>query len=345
MPTFGISVLSLFTSGVLSKLKSGITFLHIDRAAIIHYDDFGCKPAEANRRRWFVRFGGRCYNDHSKEKSMFYNTEPYREKLAPVREERTLALVVLTPYESRRLIARGVLSVPEVKRALENHYFIVSRGTTCAYLVDELTGDTLDKGLSTAGIITDGRLASTEESLRLGPWVFKKGKLTEETADEALQAFTHNDVSVKGVNAVDLDGNVGILAGNELGGTIGGIWPILSARGSYLFAPVGLEKLIPSVREAASKTGQGVHKYVMGSTVALMPVMDVFVVTEIQSLEMLTGVTATHVASGGVAGTEGAVTLALEGGEETVMKAVDLVKSIKGEPPFKMPPLEPPKWQ
>ena len=61
----------------------------------------------------------------AKEKNMFYNTDPYREKLASVREDRTLALVVLTPYESRRLIARGILSIPEVKRALENHFFIV----------------------------------------------------------------------------------------------------------------------------------------------------------------------------------------------------------------------------
>jgi hypothetical protein len=138
---------------------------------------------------------------------------------------------------------------------------------------------------------------------------------------------------------------VGVIAANELGGTIGAIWPILSARGSYLIAPVGMEKLIPSVKEATFKTGQGVHKYVMGSRISLMPVLDALVVTEIQSIEMLTGVTATHVASGGVAGSEGSVVLALEGSEPTVMKAVDLIQGIKGEPAFGMPPLEPPDWQ
>ena len=276
---------------------------------------------------------------------MFYDTAPYREKLEPVREDRCTAIIVLTPYESRRLIAKGILALPEVKRALENHWFVVSRGTTCAYIVDELTGETLDKGLSTAGIITDGRLASTEEALRLGPWVFRDGKLSDEPADKALNAFTPIDVSVKGVNAVDPEGNVGVIAANEMGGTIGAIWPILAARGSYLIAPVGLEKLIPSVKKATFKTGQGVHKYVMGSRIALMPVMDAIVVTEIQSLEMLTGATATLVASGGVAGSEGSVTLALEGSEETVMKAVDIVKGVKGEPAFGVPPLEPPEWE
>ena len=275
---------------------------------------------------------------------MFYDTQFYREKLEPVREDRTSAIVVLTPYESRRLIAKGVLALPEVKRALESHLFIVSRGTTTAYIAEELTGKALDKGLCTAGIITDGRLASTVEKLRLGPWVFRRGKASEETAEKALETFTHNDVSVKGANAIDIDGNVGILAGNEYGGTIGSIWPVLAARGSYLITPVGMEKLIPSVKKASFKAGQGIHKYVMGSRIALMVAMNAIAVTEIESLEMLTGVTATLVASGGVAGSEGSVTLALEGSEKAVMNAVDLVKKIKGEPAFAMPPLSPPVW-
>ena len=70
---------------------------------------------------------------------MFYDTTPYREKLEPVREDRCTAIIVLTPYESRRLIAKGVVVLPEVKRALESHWFVVSRGTTMAYIVEELT--------------------------------------------------------------------------------------------------------------------------------------------------------------------------------------------------------------
>jgi len=280
----------------------------------------------------------------TEEERMFYDTSPYREKLEPVREDRTRAIVVLTPYESRRLIAKGVLALPEVKRALESHLFVVSRGTTMAYIVEELTGETLPKEVCTAGIVTDGRLASTLEAKRLGPWVFRNGKLSNEPAAEALMAFTSNDVSVKGVNAIDPEGNVGVIASDGLGGTIGAIWPILAARGSYLIAPVGMEKLIPSVKEATFKTGQGTFNYVMGARINLMPVMDVLTVTEIQSLEMLTGVTATHVASGGVAGSEGSVILVVEGSEGVLKKALDLVNSIKGEPPFPMPPLEPPVW-
>ncbi|MEE8362664.1 MAG: hypothetical protein V3S18_01185, partial [Dehalococcoidia bacterium] len=46
-----------------------------------------------------------------------------------------------------------------------------------------------------------------------------------------------------------------------------------------------------------------------------------------------------HVASGGVAGSEGAVILALEGDDETVRTAFELVESIKGEEPIPLPNL------
>ena len=63
--------------------------------------------------------------------------------------------------------------------------------------------------------------------------------------------------------------------------------------------------------------------------------------TEIQALTVLTGVTATHVASGGVGGSEGCVILALEGSEDVVTRAYQLVESIKGEAPVPAPALIP----
>jgi len=79
----------------------------------------------------------------------------------------------------------------------------------------------------------------------------------------------------------------------------------------------------------------------MGQAAGLMPVVNAKVVTEIQALEMLTGVTAVHVASGGVAGSEGAVVLALTGEEPVVKAAFELVESVKGEEQFEPPRLIP----
>lgn len=61
------------------------------------------------------------------------------------------------------------------------------------------------------------------------------------------------------------------------------------------------------------------------------------VLTEIQALAVLAGVKATHVGSGGVGGSEGAVVLSVEGEESCVDKAFALVKAIKGEPPVTVP--------
>lgn len=273
---------------------------------------------------------------------MFYDTSPYREKLAGTRDDRVQGIVVLVPSESKRLIAKGVLALPEVKRTLKEGLFVVSRGTSTAYIVEELLGVKLPKSNCTAGIITERRLAVTIPEEGFGPWVFRRGVKIEEPAEEALKQFTAIDVSVKGANAIDPQGNVGVLAANDVGGTIGSIWPVVAARGSHLIVPAGLEKMVASVADASWACGNKLFKYVMGTRVALMAVLNAKVVTEIQALEILTGVHAVHVSSGGVGGSEGAVVIALEGSDETVKRAFELVKSVKGEPPIEMPRLQPP---
>jgi len=101
--------------------------------------------------------------------------------------------------------------------------------------------------------------------------------------------------------------------------------------------PVGLEKMVPSVMEAAEHTGIYRFTYSTGLPVKLMPVPLAKVVTEIQAFGVLAGLRAYHIGSGGVGGSEGSVHLALEGEEKNVEKAFELVKSIKGEPPVSLP--------
>ena len=272
---------------------------------------------------------------------MFYDTIPYKAPVPVVRDDRTHALVNILPREGKRLIARGVLALPEVKRVLENGWFVVSRGITPSYILEELTGQDYDTANCTAGIITEGRMASVLEDDRLGPWVFKNGNLDETPAPVVLDQFTAYDVSVKGANAVDPDGNIGVFAADKAGGTVGGIWPTITARGAHWVAPVSLERLIPSVIEAARHCGNHLWDYTMGQSAGFMPVVNALVVTEVQAIELLTGVTAVHVGSGGVAGSEGAVMLALEGEHDVVLEAFELIEDIKGEPQFDPPRLVP----
>ena len=272
---------------------------------------------------------------------MFYDTAMFREKLEGTRDERAHAIVVLDPSESKRLIAKVVPKLPEVQKALQKGLFLVSRGVTPAFIVEELLGDTLPKSICTAGIVTDARLATTIPEQRLGPWVFRDGKLSDESWDAAIEKFSATDVAVKGANAVDPMGNTGILVQHPAGGTIGSMWPLLSSRGAHLIQPVSLERLIPSVTEAYFKCGNRLFDRVMGAMVGLLPVVTSLVVTEIQALEVLTGVHATHVGSGGIGGSEGSVILALEGSENTVNRAYQAVESVKGDAPVTTPELTP----
>jgi hypothetical protein len=272
---------------------------------------------------------------------MFYDTSTFRKPLHGTRDSRFHAVVVLLPPEGKRLIARGTRQTPEIQRVLEDGWLIISRGITPAYLLEEIVGETGPKANYTAGIITQGRLSGVVAEDQVGPWVLRDGAVVDVPAPEALARMEAKDVSIKGANAVDPDGNIGVFAGDGAGGTVGSIWGTLTARGCHWIAPVSLERLIPSVIQAHFTAGNHLWDLAMGSAAGFMPVVTSKTVTEIQALEILTGVTAVHIASGGVAGSEGAVMLALEGDEATVTEAFELCESVKDEPQIADPRIVP----
>ena len=266
---------------------------------------------------------------------MFYCQQNWSQETikTPVR-----ALFSLIPAESKRLIAKGVVALPEVRRALEQGIVVVGRGTTNAFVAEELTGQKIDpKCHYAAGIIVDGELSALPVGTRLKPIVLRQGKRTNISTAEALHDFRERDVVIKGANAVDPEGNAGVLAASDIGGTIGEVLPIVLPRGGYLIIPVGLEKLIPSVAEAARVSGIFRFKYSTGLPAGLVPIPNALVVTEIQAFQILTGVKAVPIAAGGVAGSEGIVVLSLEGTAAQIERAFSLVKLVKGEPPVSKP--------
>ena len=266
---------------------------------------------------------------------MFYEVQ------LPLRSEKKQisALVILNPAESRRLLAKATVALPEVQKAWKNGMIIIGRGITNAYVTEELLKTTLEpKAAQTVGLICRG-FANAHSGPPACTWhVIRKGKVVE-GADSNVEIlnFGADDVFLKGANAIDMQGNAGIWASGMKGGTIGMCWPILTARGSHLIQPVSLEKLVPSVLEASMHSGVYHYKYSMGVPGRIMPVTSSKVLTEIQAFALMAGVRAYHIASGGVGGSEGAVSLVLEGEEEKVEKAFELAKSVKGEPPVTLP--------
>jgi hypothetical protein len=270
-----------------------------------------------------------------KEGEMFYCQPSWSQEIteAPVR-----ALFSFTPTESKRLIAKGVAALPEVRRALKQGIVVIGRGTTNAFVAEELTGQKVEpKCHYAAGIIVDGELSVVPAGTRLKPIALRQGKPTNISSAEALQEFREGDVLIKGANAVDPEGNAGVLVASEIGGTIGEALPIIPSRGSILIVPIGLEKLIPSVAEAARTTGIFRFKYSTGLPVGLVPIPNALVVTEVQAFQVLTGAKVVPIAAGGIAGSEGTVVLSLEGKAAQIEQALSLVKSVKGEPPVGRP--------
>jgi len=248
------------------------------------------------------------------------------------------ALVVLTSSESKRLVAKGVAALPEVRQALQEGFVIIGRGTTNAFVVEELTGEKIEhKSHFAAGFIVDGELSATICSKLMPVVVLRKGERVSLSPPDALREFGEKDVSIKGASAIDADGNVAVLAAGPDSGTIGGILPTVLARHSYLIAPVGMEKMVPSVPEACQAMGIFHFKYSTGLPTALVPMPNALAITEVQAFEVLTGVQALAVAGGGIAGSEGATVLSLTGEANQIEKAMALVKSIKGEPPVGRP--------
>ena len=251
------------------------------------------------------------------------------------------SLFVFTPTESKRLIGKAVAAMDEVKTALKKANILVSHGSTSVYVLEEILGkEQLLKLMSPAtylsGIIIRGTLCATLGSEKPPVVLLKKGVVTPPapTMSEMLRDFGADSVVIKGASAVDLEGDAGVLVSNPEGGTIG--WAIGSiwARGIRLITPVGLEKLVPSVKKSVSLCGQYTFDYVQGRNVGMIPLTGANVVTEIAALRILTGVEGYLIASGGVSGSEGSVTIVVEGNREPMSKAIKLVESIKGEPPI-----------
>jgi len=239
--------------------------------------------------------------------------------------------VVLTVSESKRLIAKAVAAMDIVKRALRDGIVVVAKGSTNSYIVEELLSKKIDKRAYLTGVVTP------DEPLTSGlpkPKPMRDVVLVRGVVDESLDRFTavekmgRGDVYIKGANALNYrEKAAGILIGSEVGGTIGRTIGYIVGKKIHLVLPVGLEKLVyESIWELARRMNSPDSE-----GPSLMPVTGL-IVTEIEALKILTGVDATLVASGGIAGAEGAVRLLIEGPEERVEKAMTLLQTIKGEP-------------
>jgi hypothetical protein len=256
-----------------------------------------------------------------------------------------LAQVVLTPTESKKLIAKAVTKLDVVRRAATDGMLVMHPSSSTYFIFEELTGAKPKTNYWVCGVVTPRGMCVemamvlggySPPSMKYDPgelrglWAIKNGKvLTENTTAELMEQMTAKDVYIKGVNALDLQGNVGILVGER-----GGLGIVLSAwtkKKFTLIFPVGLEKLIPiSISQAVMEAKQAKYEYGMGLPAGLFPCPDGNVITEIDAIKILSGAIAVPIASGGLGGAEGATTLIIKGTNKQVRDAIEFIEQSKG---------------
>ena len=247
-----------------------------------------------------------------------------------------LAEVSLTPAEGKRLIAKAIAQMDLIQIAKEEGIIVIATGTTNAYVVEELIGKEIkEKGLYTAGVVTEKGLKITDPKSRLDPYVIEKGQIKTVKNNELSEYAAKmgpNDVFIKGANAIDPFGAAGILLNGVGGGTIGSVWGHLTANGVITIIPAGLEKLVPiSLDGIVPRIGKNKIDIAMDLKCGMM-VVQAAVITEMEAFKELFGIDVIQIGGGGIEGAEGCKIFLLDGPDDAVDSALKLVKKIKGEP-------------
>jgi hypothetical protein len=245
------------------------------------------------------------------------------------------ARVWLTVSESKRLIAKGLKNYPPIQEKLKNGYLLITKGTTNTYVAEEFLNDNLIAGEYVLGHIlpADGR-AELDRSKNRKEVIFKNGVVQDSSYQKILKEMKEGDIVLKGANIINYKkGQAGVLIGHPTGGTTGNIVPAIKENKLRLIIPVGLEKessqdinLLSGLSKIPQEQVQKKAPYVWSIEGELF--------TEIEAIKQFASIEAIHMASGGIGGAEGAVTLLLRGNKDEVLKAIKVVEEIQGEKAF-----------
>lgn len=249
-----------------------------------------------------------------------------------------LSTFALHPAGAKKLIAKAVAKLPEVQSAFKKGRILIGNGTTNLDVFEQLTGEKVAiKETHVSGVITQKAACMTDPEIRTSGWCIENGRLLQTDWLEFLSGFQLGDVFIKGANAIDPAGDIGILIGNPMGGTIGQAIGILRSRGITPIVPVGLEKMIPSCRAAEKAMGIFKDEFNLGLKVGYMALSNTKVITEIEALKILFDIDAIHAGAGGVGGMEGSVFLAAAcDSAQQAEYLLTTIKELNRTPPLKI---------
>ena len=250
----------------------------------------------------------------------------------------------LTPAAGKRLIAKALVVHPWVREVLRSGRLVIVAGTTNGYVAEEILtqigqavgfmrryffrGLTLPPALIAAmgGRPADAGRFPGDVVIDLGVWQRAKSIF------EIIGELGPGDLIIKGANALDAAaGQAATFVDFPDAGPTGVILPAVLGRHARLLVPVGLEKrvtggLLDLGNRLVSSDAKGPRLCPLPGTVF----------TEIDAIALATGAQATLVGGGGVGGAEGAIWLAVEGGDDQLAQVEVLMRKVVGEPAFNL---------
>jgi hypothetical protein len=239
----------------------------------------------------------------------------------------------ITTAMGKRLIGKAMVQQPDVQRVLKGGTLVIVAGTTNGYVAEEILRELgQEEGFSREGfrrgmVVPMGVPVPKYDFpgdvvIRDGVW--QKGQTIFDVADD----LKPGDVVLKGGNAFDAWGQAAVFVGHPQGGTVLAAAAAVVGRRVRLIVPIGLEKRVFEDVNALAKQcnaadAEGPRLYPMPG--------EVF--TELDAIGLLTGAEAWLIGGGGVYGAEGASWLGIDGEDEEVRAAVELIQSVANEPP------------
>ncbi|MBU2548710.1 MAG: hypothetical protein KKB20_09890 [Proteobacteria bacterium] len=239
------------------------------------------------------------------------------------------AQITLTVNEAKRIIAKGVCRMPEVRAAMESGKIFLKGGSTTSAVCEELTG----RPLRMSGRITPlGAKAPKNFSLEYHCALIDKGEASDPGDDlEVMVArMKRDDVAVIGANAIDSEGGAAIMHGAPPPGNPGRIISGLICELANVIIVASLEKLVPTpVSKLVAKAARRHVDVSMGMAVGLSPLAG-RLITEVEALSLLANIECTVIGRGGISGAEGSTTMIVDGAEDQVKTVMKIVQSVKG---------------
>jgi hypothetical protein len=240
--------------------------------------------------------------------------------------------VSVTPNEAKLLIAKAIISMPMVRRALDNGKVLLKGGTTVAAIAELMTGTKM----RIAGRITQRGARTSRQAAGFHALLIEGGQAkglnveSDAALGETVAGMRKDDVLIMGANAIDVNRRTAMMIARPFTALINYFMPALMLKGINTIIAVGWEKLIPCpMEQAVDASGTEIIDVAMGMAVGLIPLRGT-TVTETDAVTLLTGAKTMVIGAGGIMGGEGSTTFVVEGDLPQVKEAWEIITSVKG---------------